>query len=183
MHHGETSVVNTDLHDHPSIPQPVCLHYQPTAELMLAAIMNLTIDASTFETKPLLYRLCVIVLQIPLVGVADELEAHLLECLDKRATVGPAALPSAAFYTFVNSHHTLNCVTSSSDGACVAGQSARSLGARSACVVTDLRGSASCSVIACAAGQHDQPLQVALPARCSLLVCPVTMCHPGSGPS
>ncbi|KAL3137829.1 hypothetical protein ABBQ38_005084 [Trebouxia sp. C0009 RCD-2024] len=59
--------------------------------------------------------------QIPLVGMADELEAQLLESLDKRASVGPTALPSAAFYTFVNSHHTLNCVTSSSDGACVAG--------------------------------------------------------------
>lgn len=54
--------------------------------------------------------------------MADELEAQLLESLDKRASVGPTALPSAAFYTFVNSHHTLNCVTSSSDGACVAGQ-------------------------------------------------------------
>lgn len=65
-----------------------------------------------------------LVLQIPLVGMADELEAQLLESLDRRAAVGPTALPSAAFYTFVNSHHTLNCVTTSSDGACVAGQSA-----------------------------------------------------------
>lgn len=71
--------------------------------------------------------MCVLKLQIPLVGMADELEAQLLDCLDKRAVVGRAALPSAAFYTFVNSHHTLNCVTSSSDGACVAGQSPPSL--------------------------------------------------------
>ena len=61
-------------------------------------------------------------LQIPLVGMADELEAQLLESLDNRVTLGPGALPSATFYTFVNSHHTLNCITTSSDGACVAGQ-------------------------------------------------------------
>lgn len=66
-------------------------------------------------------------LQIPLVGIADELEARLLEGLDNRVSVGPTALPSAVFYTFVNSHHTLNCVTSSSDGACVAGQHACAL--------------------------------------------------------
>ena len=74
-----------------------------------------------------MYALYVLVVQIPLVGMADELEAQLLDGLDKRAAVGPAALPSAALYTFVNSHHTLNCVTSSSDGACVAGQSPPSL--------------------------------------------------------
>ena len=102
---------------------------------------DLTIDDLTVRTNPMLHRLCV--LQIPLVGMADELEAQLLESLDKRAAVGVDALPSAAFYTFVNSHHTLNCVTSSSDGACVAGQLAPSLlVARSAYVVTHWHGSA-----------------------------------------
>ena len=60
--------------------------------------------------------------QVPLVGMSDELEAKLLESMDSRATLGPTALPSAAFYTFVNSHHSLNCITTSSDGSCVAGQ-------------------------------------------------------------
>lgn len=60
--------------------------------------------------------------QIPLVGISDELEADMLQCLEQRAALSPTALPSAAFYTFVNSHHTLNCVTTSSDAACVAGQ-------------------------------------------------------------
>ncbi|KAA6423212.1 hypothetical protein WJX79_007050 [Trebouxia sp. C0005] len=59
--------------------------------------------------------------QIPLVGISDELEADMLQCLEQRAALSPTALPSAAFYTFVNSHHTLNCVTTSSDAACVAG--------------------------------------------------------------
>ena len=58
----------------------------------------------------------------PLVAMSDELEAEMLQCLEQRAALSPTALPSAAFYTFVNSHHSLNCVTTSSDGACVAGQ-------------------------------------------------------------
>ena len=142
-----------------------------------------------FWTNSLIYSSCVLVLQIPLVGMADELEAQLLESLDKRATVSPAALPSAAFYTFVNSHHTLNCVTSSSDGACVAGQSlpsllvVRSAHVVTACVATQharsllgwyvsmltsltcLCGRSTCSVIG----------RVAVPATSSLLVCQVTM--------
>ncbi len=61
-------------------------------------------------------------MQIPLVGISDELEADIMQCLEQRAALSPTALPSAAFYTFVNSHHTLNCVTTSSDAACVAGQ-------------------------------------------------------------
>ena len=66
-------------------------------------------------------QLCCAV-QIPLVGMSDELEADMMQCLEQRAALSPTALPSAAFYTFVNSHHTLNCVTTSSDAACVAGQ-------------------------------------------------------------
>lgn len=106
--------------------------------------------------NPLLHELFMLVLQIPLVGMADELEAQLLESLERRAAVGPTALPSAAFYTFVNSHHTLNCVTSSSNGACVAGQSAPPVTA--CCQVTIF---CRCPVpaqhvlvVACVAGQH-----------------------------
>lgn len=127
--------------DHARILQPVCFWINLSQSSALLCNHDLTIDDLTIRTNPMLHRLCV--LQIPLVGMADELEAQLLESLDKRAAVGVDALPSAAFYTFVNSHHTLNCVTSSSDGACVAGQLAPSLlVARSAYVVTHWHGSA-----------------------------------------
>lgn len=62
------------------------------------------------------------VLQIPLVGMSEELEAEMMHSIENRVAVNSTALPSAAFYTFVNSHHTLNCVTTSSDAACVAGK-------------------------------------------------------------
>ena len=61
------------------------------------------------------------VVQIPLVAISDELEAETMHSIENRATVDSTALPSAAFYTFVNSHHTLNCVTTTNDAACVAG--------------------------------------------------------------
>lgn len=61
------------------------------------------------------------VAQIPLIPVSDELEAELMQSIENRAAITSTALPSAAFYTFVNSHHTLNCVTTTSDAACVAG--------------------------------------------------------------
>lgn len=61
-------------------------------------------------------------LQIPLLPVADELEAELMQSIENRAAVSSTALPSAAFYTFVNSHHSLNCVTTTDDAVCVAGK-------------------------------------------------------------
>lgn len=59
--------------------------------------------------------------KMPLMPISDELEAEMLQSIENRAALSSSALPSAAFYTFINSHHTLNCITSSSDGSCVAG--------------------------------------------------------------
>lgn len=52
----------------------------------------------------------------------EGLEAELLEDLENRVSLSDAASPSAVFYTFVNTHQSLNCVKFSSSGAMVAGK-------------------------------------------------------------
>ncbi|EIE22407.1 putative TAF5 [Coccomyxa subellipsoidea C-169] len=59
--------------------------------------------------------------QVPLPPMPEGLEAELLEDLESRISLSDAALPSAVFYTFVNTHQSLNCVSFSSDGAMIAG--------------------------------------------------------------
>ncbi|BDA43395.1 Transcription initiation factor TFIID subunit 5 [Coccomyxa sp. Obi] len=59
--------------------------------------------------------------QVPLPPMPEGLEAELLEDLENRVSLSDAALPSAVFYTFVNTHQSLNCVNFSSSGAMVAG--------------------------------------------------------------
>ncbi len=58
---------------------------------------------------------------MPLPPMPEGLEAELLEDLESRVSLSDAALPSAVFYTFVNTHQSLNCVSFSSDGAMIAG--------------------------------------------------------------
>lgn len=59
--------------------------------------------------------------QIPLPAMPEGLEVDLLEDIANRADLSSAALPSAIFYTFVNTHQALNCVAFSSDGGLLAG--------------------------------------------------------------
>lgn len=59
--------------------------------------------------------------QIPLPEVSEQWEGVMVREVAARATVSPQSLPSAAFYTFVNTHQSLNCVAFTSDAACVAG--------------------------------------------------------------
>ncbi|KAK9828987.1 hypothetical protein WJX72_003246 [[Myrmecia] bisecta] len=59
--------------------------------------------------------------EIPLPEASEEMEAALLQDLENRAQLSSEALPSAAFFTFVNTHQSLNCATFSADGAFVAG--------------------------------------------------------------
>lgn len=60
-------------------------------------------------------------MQIPLPQMPEGLEADLLEDMANRADLGSAVLPSAIFYTFVNTHQSLNCVSFSHDGGLIAG--------------------------------------------------------------
>jgi transcription initiation factor TFIID subunit 5 len=66
--------------------------------------------------------------QLPLPEVPPEFETALLQEMGAReaagaggAPVGPAALPSAAFFTFLDTHQGLNCAALSADAARVAG--------------------------------------------------------------
>lgn len=61
-------------------------------------------------------------MQVPLPPMPEGLEAELLEDLENRVSLSDAALPSAIFYTFVNTHQTLNCVSFSSNGGMIAGE-------------------------------------------------------------
>ena len=62
--------------------------------------------------------------QIPLVGVSEGLQAAMMEDISRRAVLDHESLPSALFFTFLNTHQTLNCIAFSPDGASVAGASA-----------------------------------------------------------
>ena len=58
--------------------------------------------------------------QIPLPELPEERQAVLLAELEHRAVLSPQALPSAIFYTFINTHQSLNTVAFTSDAAVVA---------------------------------------------------------------
>ena len=60
-------------------------------------------------------------LQIPMLPLSDELQAAMMSSIDVRAELSPEDLPSAVLYTFVNTHKSLHCVTTSEDGTLVAG--------------------------------------------------------------
>ena len=63
-----------------------------------------------------------LVLQVPLPEVSEQWEGYLLREIGSRATLSSQALPSCAFYTFVNTHQSLNCAAFTSVAACVAGE-------------------------------------------------------------
>ena len=56
---------------------------------------------------------------VPELSYHTKLEA--LEDIRYRVSLGPSAMPSVAFYTFTHAHKHLNCATTSSDAALVAG--------------------------------------------------------------
>lgn len=60
---------------------------------------------------------------IPLPSVLDTLHTRLLDDMRGAAAVGPDALPSAAFFTLINTHQSLNCAAFSPDTTTVAGVS------------------------------------------------------------
>ena len=62
-----------------------------------------------------------VVLQVPLPALPEGLQRDLLEDIEQRMELSSAALPSAIFYTFINTHQTLNCVSFSDDGSLLAG--------------------------------------------------------------
>ena len=59
--------------------------------------------------------------KVPLPPLSDRQAAAMLADMGARAAVGPAALPSCAFFTFVNTHQALNCAAFSPDASAVAG--------------------------------------------------------------
>eukprot|EP00891_Asterochloris_glomerata_P003035 jgi/Astpho2/3035/Aster-03343 len=59
--------------------------------------------------------------QIPMLPLPDELQAAMMSSIDARAELSPEDLPSAVLYTFVNTHKSLHCATTSEDGTLVAG--------------------------------------------------------------
>lgn len=58
--------------------------------------------------------------ELPFPPISEELEAAELASLGDRAEISSANLPSAVFYTFLNTEQTLNSVAFTSDGAMVA---------------------------------------------------------------
>ncbi|KAL2613132.1 hypothetical protein R1flu_024824 [Riccia fluitans] len=58
---------------------------------------------------------------LPLPVMSEELERQALDDLRNRARLGSSALPSVSFYTFINTHNSLNCVSISADGSLVVG--------------------------------------------------------------
>lgn len=45
----------------------------------------------------------------------------MMDDISHRTVVGPEALPSAVFFTFLNTHQSLNCMAFAMDGTLVAG--------------------------------------------------------------
>jgi transcription initiation factor TFIID subunit 5 len=60
--------------------------------------------------------------EVPLPAPDPEAIAAALADVSARAAVSEEALPSCAFMTFVNTHHTLNCVAFAADGSRVVGE-------------------------------------------------------------
>ncbi|CAM6105979.1 unnamed protein product [Calypogeia fissa] len=59
--------------------------------------------------------------ELPLPVIAEETERQALEDLRNRARLGSSALPSVSFYSFINTHNSLNCTSISADGGLVVG--------------------------------------------------------------
>ncbi|KAG9155646.1 hypothetical protein Leryth_003933 [Lithospermum erythrorhizon] len=59
--------------------------------------------------------------ELTLPSLNADVEHSILEDLRNRVQLSSAALPSVSFYTFVNTHNTLNCASISHDGSLVAG--------------------------------------------------------------
>ncbi|XP_024390702.1 transcription initiation factor TFIID subunit 5 [Physcomitrium patens] len=59
--------------------------------------------------------------ELPMPTMSEEAEKQVMEDFRKRARLGSNALPSVSFYSFINTHNSLNCASISSDGALVAG--------------------------------------------------------------
>eukprot|EP00887_Chlorella_sp_A99_P008015 scaffold12.g8015.t1 len=59
--------------------------------------------------------------RIPLPELSDEARAAAMAQLPHRAPLSPAALPSAACFTFVNTHQSLNAIAFASDASALAG--------------------------------------------------------------
>ena len=93
-----------------------CIHDQHVTEFLKSVTSQ---HAYLVTTGANVHLIC---LQVPLPPMPEGLEAELLEDLENRVSLSDAALPSAVFYTFVNTHHSLNCVSFSSSGAMVAGE-------------------------------------------------------------
>ncbi|XVE97345.1 hypothetical protein REPUB_Repub03eG0011600 [Reevesia pubescens] len=59
--------------------------------------------------------------ELPLPVMPTEVEQSILEDLRNRVQLSSVALPSVSFYTFLNTHNSLNCSSISHDGSLVAG--------------------------------------------------------------
>ncbi|KAG5244443.1 transcription initiation factor TFIID [Salix suchowensis] len=59
--------------------------------------------------------------ELPLPVMQAEVEQSILEDLRNRVQLSSATLPSVSFYTFINTHNSLNCSSISHDGSLVAG--------------------------------------------------------------
>ncbi|XP_021755176.1 transcription initiation factor TFIID subunit 5-like isoform X2 [Chenopodium quinoa] len=59
--------------------------------------------------------------ELPLPAIPIEVEHSILEDLRNRVQLSSVALPSVSFYTFINTHNSLNCASISHDGSLVAG--------------------------------------------------------------
>ena len=75
-------------------------------------------NATQVTTSPLKFEAC---LQLEVPELPKGLEEDILEDIRNREDVSAAKLPSAIFYTFVNTHQTLSCADFSRTGAYVAG--------------------------------------------------------------
>ncbi|KAL6495011.1 Transcription initiation factor TFIID subunit 5 [Orobanche gracilis] len=59
--------------------------------------------------------------ELALPVISEEVEHSILEDLRNRVQLSSMALPSVSFYTFINTHNSLNCASISHDGSMVAG--------------------------------------------------------------
>lgn len=59
--------------------------------------------------------------ELPMPTISMEVERSALEDLRNRARLGSTALPSVSFYTFINTHNSLNCASISQDGSLIVG--------------------------------------------------------------
>ena len=66
---------------------------------------------------------CVCLLQVPVLAMSHKLEASYMKDIRMRSHLGSDALPSAVFFTFLNTDKSLNCIAFAADGALLAGAS------------------------------------------------------------